>query len=270
VLLARAAAYATHREFFSTLFNIESMEPLIAGPPFVRALEQLAAAAALGPEEQAEYTPGDVRTAFWQEQTAMGLTWPTAAAEIAAATDKISVGFAELPGSMEIYNFADQTWEKRLGDQDAQVPLLSSSGRLGMVAADCRWPQAGFQLLFWLSGDDLSRQVSTRSAATTLFRASHLQSPRQWVEKPVSASAAAEYSVLAQQAFSRPRGLFALRLPGRSTYLAALDDAVHDVLSGKSDAEEALQRAASQWETITDGQGREVQQRAYLHSLGQE
>ncbi len=44
LLLSRAAAYAKHRDNFSTLFNIDTMEPLIAGPPFVRALEELLAA----------------------------------------------------------------------------------------------------------------------------------------------------------------------------------------------------------------------------------
>ncbi len=36
LLLARAAAYAKHRDSYSTFFNIDSMEPLIAGPPYVR------------------------------------------------------------------------------------------------------------------------------------------------------------------------------------------------------------------------------------------
>ncbi len=33
VLLARAAPYAKHRDNYSTLFNVETMEPLVAGPP---------------------------------------------------------------------------------------------------------------------------------------------------------------------------------------------------------------------------------------------
>ena len=34
VLLARAAAYASHPSQFSTLFDYTTMEPLITGPPF--------------------------------------------------------------------------------------------------------------------------------------------------------------------------------------------------------------------------------------------
>ena len=81
VLLARAAAYAKHRDNFSTLFDIETMEPLVAGPPFVQALEELVAAAKLGPADPLHYDPAAVRAAFWSGQCGMALTWPTAAQE---------------------------------------------------------------------------------------------------------------------------------------------------------------------------------------------
>jgi len=65
-LLAWAAPYAKHRQNYSTLFDIDTMEPLVAGPPFVRALEELVTAARLGPAEQLDWGPADVRKAFWQ------------------------------------------------------------------------------------------------------------------------------------------------------------------------------------------------------------
>ncbi len=52
VLLARAAPYAKSQSNYSALFDMRTMEPLISGPPLVRALEELAAAAKLGPAEQ--------------------------------------------------------------------------------------------------------------------------------------------------------------------------------------------------------------------------
>ena len=74
VLLARAAPYVSHRENYSTMFRIDSMEPLIDGPPFVRALEELVAAAAWGPPEQLTYDPAAVRRAFWQGRCGLALT----------------------------------------------------------------------------------------------------------------------------------------------------------------------------------------------------
>ena len=61
VLLARAAPYAKHRDNYSTLFNIKTMEPLLTGPPMVRALEELVAAAKLGPPEALQSDPAAIR-----------------------------------------------------------------------------------------------------------------------------------------------------------------------------------------------------------------
>jgi ABC-type glycerol-3-phosphate transport system substrate-binding protein len=79
VLLARAAAYAKHRDNYSALFNIETMEPLVAGPPFVQALEELVATAKSGPADPFHYDPSKARAAFWRGECGIMLSWPTAA-----------------------------------------------------------------------------------------------------------------------------------------------------------------------------------------------
>ncbi len=56
-LLACAAAYARHRANYSALFHIESMQPLVDGPPFVRALSELVEVAKTGPKDQLELDP---------------------------------------------------------------------------------------------------------------------------------------------------------------------------------------------------------------------
>ena len=80
MLLGRVAAYTAHRENDSTLFHIETMQPLIDKPPFVRALKELIAASALGPAEATGYDPAAVRRAFWEGKCGLAVTWPTAAA----------------------------------------------------------------------------------------------------------------------------------------------------------------------------------------------
>ncbi len=74
VLLARAATYAKHRDHYSALFNVETMEPMVAGPPFVHALEKLVAAAKLGPADPLSYDPAAARAAFWKGQCGMALS----------------------------------------------------------------------------------------------------------------------------------------------------------------------------------------------------
>ncbi len=269
VLLARAASYATHREHFSTLFNLDTMEPLIAGPPFVRALEELVAAAGPQTAERPFLDPAGVRAAFWQGQCGLALTWPTATVkDLKPAEPKPRVGFAELPGSREVYDFAQQRWEDRGEGIDHRVTLLSVSGRLGAVARSSAVGEAAIQLLLWLSGEQWSREVSRQSSAVTLYRESHVLNPAEWVEPTVPADAAVQYAEVAQLALTREQRLFAFRLPGHGEYLAALDEAALKALRGEQTAESALSAAATRWEEITERLGREAQRDAYARSLG--
>ena len=273
MLLCRVAAYAAHRENDSTLFHIETMQPLIDRPPFVRALKELIAASALGPAEATRYDPAAVRRAFWEGKCGLAITWPTAAVDKKAepktdAAGPLPVGFAEVPGSSQSYSFPDKTWEPRAEDEEPHVPLLAFAGRLGVVSRESKSPDAAFQLLVWLSQDRWSELVSPVTAATTLFRGSHLKKPQLWVESQVPGSAAAQYGSLVEKVLSRSQRLLVPRIPGQAEYLAALDEAVREAVGGHRDPEAALSRAAERWQQITDRLGRSAQKRAYWRSLG--
>jgi multiple sugar transport system substrate-binding protein len=273
VLLARAAPNAKHRDNYSTLFNIDTMAPLVAGPPMVRALEELAAAAKIAPPEVLQSDPTAIRDAFWQGKCAMALSWPCAADQHAgekSATGKgprTEVGFVELPGSTKVFNIHNQTWETRTENEDPHVPFLSIAGRVGVVSMASTQQEAAFQLLLWLSSEQNSPQVCPFSSATTLFRHSQLKEPNLWVEKPVGPEAAVKYAELAAQTFRREQAMD-LRIPGREAYLAALDLAVHAAVRGELSAPDALAKAAKAWQEITEKLGVQQQRIAYLHSLG--
>ncbi len=268
-LLARAAAYASHRGNYSTLFNFDTMEPLINGPPFVRALEELVSVAGSGKLDPLACDPDTVRKAFWNGQCGMALTWPTAADEDLATPDgDFRVGFAELPGSRDVYNVSDQVWETRRDGEPGQVPLLAIAGRLGTVLPTSQWPAASLQMLRWLSEPQWSEHVSPSSPWTTLFRRSHLNNARKWVEQPAPISAAVEYALLTEQILSGEQRLFAIRIPGRTEYLAALDRAVQQAAGGELLPKESLDEAASRWKEITGRLGVDEQRKAYSASLG--
>jgi multiple sugar transport system substrate-binding protein len=274
MLLGRVAAYTAHRENDSTLFHIETMQPLIDRPPFVRALKELIAASALGPAEATGYDPAAVRRAFWEGKCGLAVTWPTAAtaegkvAPKTVAAAPLPIAFAEMPGSSESYSFPDRAWEPRAEDDEPHVPLLAFAGRLGVVSRDSKSPDTAFQLLAWLSRDRWSELVSPVTPATTLFRSSHLKNPQLWVEPQVPSSAAAQYGSLVEKILSRSQRLMVPRIPGQAEYLAALDDAVREAVRGRQGPEEALSGAAGRWQQITDRLGRPRQKWAYWRSLG--
>ena len=268
VLLARAAPYAKHRANYSVWFDIRTMEPLIAGPPFVRALEELVEAAAFGPRESLQLGPDEVRRAFWSGRAGMALSWPTAAAADLPPDAAFRAGFAELPGSGEVYNVSRNRWDARAEDECPRVPLLAVAGRLGVVSREAAHAGAAQELLAWLSGPEWSTAVSAGSPATTLFRREHLAAPRAWVEPPARADAAAQYAAATAAALERRQWVAALRIPGREAYLAALDQAVHAAVRGETTPQEALNGAAESWRATTDELGVGTQRTAYRRSLG--
>jgi multiple sugar transport system substrate-binding protein len=275
VLLARAAPYAKHRDNYSALFNIKTLEPLVAGPPMVRALEELVAAAKLASPDALNSDPAAVRKAFWQGRCGMALTWPSAAERRpqgqpeGVAETQIPVTFSALPGSEKVFNINNQTWETRVEDENPRVPFLSLAGRAGMVSRASSHPQAAFELLIWLSNEQNSPQICPASPATTLFRHSQLRQPGLWVEKVVPPVAAAKYAELTAETLRAEQWL-ALRIPGRAKYLAALDEAVLAAVRGDLAPADALAEAAKTWQEITEELGLETQRTAYLHSLGLE
>jgi multiple sugar transport system substrate-binding protein len=281
VLLARAAAYAKEHDNYTTLFDEDTLEPAIAGPPFVRALEELVAAARLGPAEQLDFDPAAVRAEFWEGSTAMAISWPTGARTLTPGPAPRApwphgrgegrmppVGFAELPGASELFQPSSRTWEPRSDDAGRCVPLLGIAGRVGVVRAENEHADAAFEFLLWLTDPRWDSQVFAASPATTLFRRSQLASPRAWVERDVSATAARQYAEQTAETLSRRQFLASLRMPGRAEYLAALDEAVRAAVGGSQKPADALLAAAEKWRRINRRWDVQRQKAAYLHSLG--
>lgn len=277
VLLARAAGYARHRSYFFTLFDTQTMEPLIASPPFARALEELVAAAKFGPSDAQTMTPEDARRRLELGQCAMALTWPSRAGTLATETETKTktapaghLGVAELPPSAEVFHPAEKKWSPRDKTDLGYVPLLSVAGRLGSVTKGAAQPQAALKLLLRLSGAEWCDQISPASPATTLYRLSHVREVNLWMSEATEPALAKQYAELVKQTQRRGLWLFSVRIPGRARYLAALDAAVYQALGGEKPAAECLQAAAAKWREITAELGLERQKAAYWRSLGQE
>jgi multiple sugar transport system substrate-binding protein len=266
VLLARSAAYAQHRSQFSTLFDYRTMTPLIDGPPFVRALQELVETARHGPANAQQLGPAQVRREFLEGRAAMVLTWPSRADDQSGEGAPVAAAFAELPGSVEAYNFRTQSWDKRGDASDQRVTLAAMAGRLGSVTRESSEPLVAGNMLIWLTGR-LSADVCTETEAGTLFRESHLPLVGRWIDRQFDEAAAKSYGEAVQQAQNRTAWLASVRIPGRPRYLAALDDAVAEALSGVPPAD-CLRKTAAEWDKITDAIGRESQRQAYMQSVG--
>ena len=269
VLLARAAAYAKHPNNYSTLFRYKTMEPLIAGAPFVRALEQLATAASHSPPNALDLTPDDVRHLFHQGECAMALSWPA----VDTALDGLppapvnSMAFAELPGAQQVYHIQDGQWQDR---QELHVPLLGIAGRLLSVTSTTHRTRAALNAMAWLTGHELGLVLSPTSKATTIFRTTQLSRPSPWFSPGVAPATARQYGEVVAAQQLRSSWLCSLRIPGCQRYMAVLDEAVRRTVKRETSAQEALSLAAELWQDISEDLGVEKQLEAYRKSLGLE
>lgn len=282
VLLARAAAYARHRSQYSTTFDFTTLEPRLTSAPFVRALEELTAAAKLGAQAQGTRTPQEARRAILAGECGLALGWLGPARDEAAgdgaspaagaAEESLAgqIAIAALPGSPDVFNASQSKWEQRGPDEPTRVSLLTAAGRLGSVTSTSRQARGAFNFLAMLSAGEWHTKVVTASREAGLYRNSHVDAPAVWVEPNMPLSTATEYAKLVRQMQRDQLWLAAPRIPGRSEYLAALDEAVAAAVAGQATPAEALRTATEQWEKITDSRGREEQKRAYRRCLGLE
>lgn len=277
-LLARAATYAKHSDHYSTLFTMGTMDPLIAGPPFVRALEEMVALYGVDDGEVKQFDPSEVRQHFWQGQCGLALAWPSSSASNLPGDSRftstdgqqrpVEADFCPLPSSRDVFNPGQQQWEERPEEESGAIPLLAVEGRLASVCTTSEHKPAALALIAALSGREWGATVFAGSPATTLYRNSQRKDVAAWVEPPVSAAASTKYAELVAEMYSGGDALTALRIPGRDRYLAALSTAVIDALAGKDSPEVVLRRVAASWNTITIELGSDRQRQAYQRSLG--
>ncbi len=275
LLLARSAAYAAHKEQISPLMELGSLKALVDQPPYVRALREMATGSGEKNGKLSQFTPAEAYLEIAQGRCAMAITWPSATGAKEAAKKRNAssepkpseLGFAELPGAREVYNFGDKKWGERPAGEDSHVPLMAVSGRMVSVTATRNNQEAAENMATWLSGSEFSSQISPASPHTTLFRISQEPEAGQWLGS-VGESGVRDYVAALRQTQERAKHSPGIRLPGRQEYLSALDQAVLDSLQGKKSPEEALAAAAAAWDKITARRGLETQRAALPRSLG--
>lgn len=266
MLLARAASYARHRNFYSTWFNLETMEPLIAGPAFVRALQELKDTAPLGPPDAASLSPAEAWQRLSDGRCALAITWPHRSSDARAENQSFPLGFVELPGSSEVYNFQEQTWQRREGDRAIRVTLLGTSGRIAAVSKASRQKAAAMNMLLRLTDPQWNGEISPYSPATAPFRDRQAEQAAAWLGTQSTTENAERYFTAVRSAHTQSLSVFSPRLPGRERYLAALDKAVHAALTGEKTPQATLEQAANQWRLITNEIGIDTQRDANWRS----
>ena len=287
-LLARAAPYAQHPDYFSALFDSRTMAPQIASPPFTRALEELIADSQLGSPEQLDFDPAMSTRAVMTGKAALAIGWLAPPLVGGADTDPTSDGnpdsespvsqaffetrFAPLPGSKMVFHPAAKKFEamSEPGEPEIRrVTLLGVGGWLASTLETSKNPRAAVELARWLaSGDQGARLAATSESAAMLARSSQVSPPWSWAPQGVAEETIRSYAETVAAGSTGDVCLQPPRIPGRERYLAALDEAVRRAVRGEQSAAQALAQAADAWRAITEELGVEKQREAYRRSFG--
>jgi len=264
LLLARVAPLATHPSQEAWLFDLETMKPRLTEPPFLRALEMVTAGMTASEDSPTAATwsvlTGRAGMAFGLPQTVR-----KGDEKVSPEVDESRVGWAEIPGSQEVYSPTLAQWETVDGDV-RRVPLVTG-GLVAGVTTTSRNAAGAFRLLAWLASREISDQLAAAVDGMLPVRGSQWRVGGGDFEVPVGRWAGVEIGAAAGEVFSHPQGLLLPRIPGKEAYLEALQRAVDEVVGQGETPPQALARAARSWEAITDHYGREAQRRSYLRHL---
>ncbi len=282
MFLARAAAYVKHPENFSVFFDINSGQPLIDSPGFVRALETTRAAYARLAGEVKNYTPADCRREFFAGKAALAVTFETGANSQQAVTVKrpegMNVGVTRLPGVREIYNLSTKSWSPVSGEEAYRVTLTGFGGLCGGVSAKSspETAQAAWSLLATLSVDKYESAFG--ETPHSLTRKSQTGHPDFFTSAELAGEEQVTYVDAIAAALQDENLVAELPCAGRDEFRKALTDALGKVFvtagdagskdAAPGDAQAVLHGVAEEWRSIAQKVGPERVLNSYRRILG--
>lgn len=271
--LARVAPAVCHRGKLSTVFDRRTMEPLIASPPFIEALEHLKAIAT---PRSLELNPAGVFDLANSGQSAIALGWPARGFENQAGGSDLSadesnqdpITIHPIPGMDRWYDQQNNIWIKRSDTDDIRVDLIGFSGLAASVSAGSRNETTAMDFIQWLPSKSISLLTLVESPGVGPFRASHLGDASRWTGDAISVDVADQYADVIAANHERSLVMLFPRIPGQSVYLEILDNAVRDFLTGSKTAEETLDSVAKKWDATTEKIGRKEQIKEFKRETG--
>lgn len=146
------------------------------------------------------------------------------------------------------------------------IPVIGYADKLVAVTTSSHNAASAFKLITWLASAEISSQLASTGDRAMPVRRSLATSPA-WYEHDTPANTRHDRGKSLTDALSGHECLVVPRIPGVDEYIAALDESANAVASGKMQPLAALEKAAAQWDKITDAHGRDKQRQAYLKHL---
>lgn len=266
LFLARAISGAHHPAGLSVELDVSNGDPLIASPPYLRALTEMQALSSNLAKEARSMSPVDCLNALGDGRAAIGIVWETDKAPLAvggtdltatseaASNERGELLFTSLPGRQEVFNRDDRAWEAP-PDGDIHRPVLCGFAGLSIAVTktgDDRSQAAAWDLWALLAAyqaEGMIPKLPARSPTTTLATGAAAVSGLNPEEN-------AQYRKL-QSAEQQNRWLICeLPMLGHSQLRSALGTAIARTLDDKLNPAVGLEDAQQKWTDIIDELGR--------------
>nr|MDQ3397195.1 hypothetical protein [Deinococcota bacterium] len=147
---------------------------------------------------------------------------------------------------------------------DVKHRSLMPVGRVVAVAADSRNPDAAYCVAKHIAYNRSLENVSTSLTGLDPYRQMHLSNPEAFAELMGQENAEVYLTGLEDALADGYPDIF---IPGAAQYQDALDLHVNRALAGEETAQEALDAAAQEWDSITDRLGRDNQLQFWTQAL---
>jgi ABC-type glycerol-3-phosphate transport system substrate-binding protein len=264
MLLVRVAAYVKEPGRYADFMELGSLRPLIAEPPFEKALSALVADQRHALPEAIHWTPMEVMQAVKEGKAQLGLG--VIPSRVGDDSGTSAWGYSSLPGSLEVYQFTDRKWSTR--EKVESVPVVGMAGHSAGVVTGTRRQKVAWSVLVQLTGKRWGTDICREGAFASPFRISQAGAPAGWLQADLDDELVNQYGASIRQMLSGSAVLIFPRIPGTDRYMAALDAAVLAAVRGEATPQVALSQAASEWDRITDELGRPRQAEHLLRHYG--
>ena len=263
--ISRAAPYAKHPDvgggFF---FDIETMEPLINTPGFVRGLELFVEAQQTFPPGGTSFGLGDEIFSFGGGQSLMSYSWDDAFIQAQQEDSRIrnAVGAAPLPGAKEVWNRKTGQWDSF--EEPNRAPYMTW-GWSSAVSKESKNQEMAFDFLCFFSNEaNTYHDLQIGRFGVNPYRDSHFDSAF-WQGLGWDADVADSYVKTLSEMEDSTNRVYDLRVPGVGQFMSSMANGVAEAMAGQKSAQEALDGVAKEWSDIVDRIGADRLREAYAN-----
>lgn len=261
--ISRAAPFAKHPDveggFF---FDLETMEPLINTPGFVKGLELFIDAQKSFPPGGSNFGLGDEIFSFGGGQTLMSYSWDDAYIQANQEDSRIrnKVAAAPLPGAREVWNRSTGVWDTF--ETPNRAPYMTW-GWTSAVAALSEEKEMAFDFLCFFSNETNARSdLQIGRFGVNPYRNSHFDVDF-WKSQGWENQTAETYVKTLSEMEESTNRVFDLRVPGVGQFMSSMANGVSEAMAGQKSAQDALDGVAQEWKEIVERIGKDRLRDAY-------